>query len=227
MVSEALRRRIQDRLLGWSRSHRRDLPWRGERDPYRIWVSEVMLQQTQVKTVIPYYRRFLARFPTLRSLAEADLDEVLVVVDELQRQENRVRNAEKAEVRQLINMTYTLVSLRRGMSQAVAIMDIAGLEVALLEFAARITHDQLYPILPLFPKSDPDPSPSVPIQRKRVLEGVGDQLVSDQSARNRPINTQGNILYLDIQDDLPRISPVRAVKTHHQIFDISGKVNPR
>jgi A/G-specific adenine glycosylase len=77
IVSEPLRQWIQDRLLAWARVHRRDLPWRSERDPYRIWVSEVMLQQTQVRTVIPYYRRFLARFPTLRTLAEADLDEVL------------------------------------------------------------------------------------------------------------------------------------------------------
>jgi A/G-specific adenine glycosylase len=79
VVSEPLRRQIQDRLLTWSDAHRRHLPWRGERDPYRVWVSEVMLQQTQVDTVIPYYHRFLARFPTLRSLAEADLDEVLKV----------------------------------------------------------------------------------------------------------------------------------------------------
>lgn len=79
MVPERLRQQIQHRLLAWSHAHRRDLPWRGERDPYRIWVSEVMLQQTQVETVIPYYHRFLSRFPTLRSLAEADLDEVLKV----------------------------------------------------------------------------------------------------------------------------------------------------
>jgi A/G-specific adenine glycosylase len=76
-VPESLRQQIQERLLGWSRAHGRDLPWRGERDPYRIWVSEVMLQQTRVETVIPYYRRFLSRFPTLRALAEAELDEVL------------------------------------------------------------------------------------------------------------------------------------------------------
>jgi len=76
-VSKSLRQQIQDRLLAWAYAHRRDLPWRGERDPYRVWVSEVMLQQTRVETVIPYYRRFLARFPTLRSLAEAELDDVL------------------------------------------------------------------------------------------------------------------------------------------------------
>ncbi len=64
-------------LLLWYRRHRRDLPWRGTNNPYRIWISEVMLQQTTVKTVIPYYRKFLARFPTLRSLARAPLDDVL------------------------------------------------------------------------------------------------------------------------------------------------------
>ncbi|HSW28974.1 MAG TPA: A/G-specific adenine glycosylase [Longimicrobiales bacterium] len=57
---------------------RRDLPWRGERDPYRVWVSEVMLQQTRVETVIPYYRRWLERFPDVAALADASVDEVLL-----------------------------------------------------------------------------------------------------------------------------------------------------
>lgn len=66
-----------DRLLAWHRRHgRHDLPWQGS-DPYRVWVSEIMLQQTQVATVIPYYERFMARFPTLAALAQAPLDEVL------------------------------------------------------------------------------------------------------------------------------------------------------
>lgn len=68
---------IRKRLLGWYRRHARDLPWRRTRDPYAIWVSEIMLQQTQVQTVIPYYERWLKRFPTLESLAAASLDEVL------------------------------------------------------------------------------------------------------------------------------------------------------
>lgn len=67
----------RDRLLGWYRSGRRDLPWRRTRDPYAIWVSEIMLQQTQVTTVIPYFERFMARFPTVAELAAADIDEVL------------------------------------------------------------------------------------------------------------------------------------------------------
>jgi A/G-specific adenine glycosylase len=70
-------RGLRRRLLAWYEKNRRKLPWRATRDPYRIWVSEVMLQQTQVKTALPYYRRFLRQFPTLRKLAGADLDEVL------------------------------------------------------------------------------------------------------------------------------------------------------
>lgn len=72
---------LRARLLAWYDAHRRELPWRaapGEAaDPYRVWLSEVMLQQTRVETVIPYYERWLRRFPTLRALAEAPLDEVL------------------------------------------------------------------------------------------------------------------------------------------------------
>jgi len=64
-------------LEHWDRT-RRDLPWRGETDPYRVWVSEVMLQQTRVETVIPYYRRWLSRFPDVGALADATLDDVLL-----------------------------------------------------------------------------------------------------------------------------------------------------
>ncbi len=73
----ARRRRFVQRLRAWFRRHARDLPWRRTRDPYAIWVSEVMLQQTQVATVVPYFERFLRRFPTLRTLAEADEQDVL------------------------------------------------------------------------------------------------------------------------------------------------------
>jgi A/G-specific adenine glycosylase len=68
---------LQRKLLAWFGSHQRDLPWRRDRDPYHIWVSEVMLQQTQVATVVPYFERFLAAFPTVADLAAADEAEVL------------------------------------------------------------------------------------------------------------------------------------------------------
>jgi A/G-specific adenine glycosylase len=69
--------RFQKSLLGWFRRHRRDLPWRASRDPYRIWVAEIMLQQTRIAAVIPYYERFLSRFPTVEALADAPSSEVL------------------------------------------------------------------------------------------------------------------------------------------------------
>src|SRR5262245_48452539 len=66
------------KLITWQKRHgRHDLPWQGTRDAYRIWVSEIMLQQTQVVTVIPYYQRFVHRFPDIAALAGAPLDEVL------------------------------------------------------------------------------------------------------------------------------------------------------
>jgi len=68
---------LQRTLLAWYDRHHRDLPWRRSKDPYRIWVSEVMLQQTTVKTVLPYYKAFLDRFPTLLALAEEPEEEVL------------------------------------------------------------------------------------------------------------------------------------------------------
>ena len=69
--------RLRQKLLKWYDQNQRDLPWRRTTDPYKIWISEVMLQQTQVDTVIPYYKRFLKRFPNLKTLADADLNNVL------------------------------------------------------------------------------------------------------------------------------------------------------
>jgi A/G-specific adenine glycosylase len=68
---------MRQRLLSWFRKARRDLPWRRDRDAYRIWVSEIMLQQTTVAAVIPYFERFLAKFPTLADLARASEQDVL------------------------------------------------------------------------------------------------------------------------------------------------------
>ncbi len=76
-ISSALQNSIRVRVLAWFQRHKRPMPWRNTSDPYAIWLSEVMLQQTQVATVEPYYRRFLQRFPDVGSLAAAPLEEVL------------------------------------------------------------------------------------------------------------------------------------------------------
>ncbi|MCD9024524.1 A/G-specific adenine glycosylase [Cohnella silvisoli] len=77
MIANDNKRYFSTELLSWYHKERRDLPWRRSRDPYHIWVSEIMLQQTRVDTVIPYFNRFVDRFPSLRQLAEAPEEDVL------------------------------------------------------------------------------------------------------------------------------------------------------
>src|SRR5262249_8444244 len=67
----------REKLLAWYTNGHRDLPWRHDRQPYSVWISEIMLQQTRVEVVIPYFERFIARFPTLESLAAAPQADVL------------------------------------------------------------------------------------------------------------------------------------------------------
>ena len=86
---------FREQLLAWFRQFRRDLPWRRTQDPYRIWLSEIMLQQTRVAAVIPYYERFLERFPDIRTLAAAPQEEVLRLWSGLGYY-GRARNLQKA-----------------------------------------------------------------------------------------------------------------------------------
>ena len=76
-VNELYKKQVRNALVSWFLEEKRDLPWRKTTDPYKIWVSEVMLQQTKVDTVIPYYERFIAKYPSLESLANADEGELL------------------------------------------------------------------------------------------------------------------------------------------------------
>jgi A/G-specific adenine glycosylase len=82
-------------MLAWYRANARDLPWRADRDPYRVWLSEIMLQQTRAATVRPYYTRFLRELPTIRDLAEADEARLLKIWEGLGYY-SRVRNLQKA-----------------------------------------------------------------------------------------------------------------------------------
>ena len=87
--------RLPEALLPWYRSHARALPWRESRDPYRVWVSEIMLQQTRVEAVMGYYARFLRAFPTVGSLAAADEDSLFKLWEGLGYY-SRARNLQKA-----------------------------------------------------------------------------------------------------------------------------------
>lgn len=122
---------VQD-LLNWYEHSKRGLPWRENADPYSVWVSEIMLQQTRVESVIGYYRRFLERFPTVQTLAQSDLDEVLKLWEGLGYY-SRARNLHKAarDIRETYNgafpETYEAVLSLPGIGKytAGAIMSIA------------------------------------------------------------------------------------------------------
>ncbi len=79
LTDSASRSRFRGRLLAWYDQNRRELPWRNHNSLYRVWVSEIMLQQTQVATVVRYFRQFIKRFPNVKSLARADLQDVLQI----------------------------------------------------------------------------------------------------------------------------------------------------
>jgi len=95
MLTGAAIARFRKNLLGWFQEFQRDLPWRQTRDPYRIWLSEIMLQQTRVAAAIPYYKRFLERFPSVEALARAPQEEVLRLWSGLGYY-SRARNLQKA-----------------------------------------------------------------------------------------------------------------------------------
>ena len=77
MLSSPSLSRFRKNLLAWFKQFQRDLPWRRTNDPYAVWLSEIMLQQTRVAAVIPYFERFLRHFPTIESLAKAPEQDVL------------------------------------------------------------------------------------------------------------------------------------------------------
>jgi A/G-specific adenine glycosylase len=87
--------RFASRLLNWYRQNGRTLPWRGHRDPYAVWVSEIMLQQTRVETVIPYFEKWMKRFPTVKALAQSSEQDVLNLWEGLGYY-SRARNLHKA-----------------------------------------------------------------------------------------------------------------------------------
>jgi A/G-specific adenine glycosylase len=95
---------FQNNLINWFKAEQRDLPWRKDQDPYKVWVSEIMLQQTRVDTVIPYFNRFIEWFPTIEDLADANEDKVLKAWEGLGYY-SRVRNLHSAvkEVKEKYN----------------------------------------------------------------------------------------------------------------------------
>ena len=94
-MNKATHKAIETELLPWFAGHRRAMPWRSNRTPYRVWISELMLQQTRVDQVIPYFNRFMKRFPSMKSLAAASQEDVLKIWEGLGYY-SRARNLHKA-----------------------------------------------------------------------------------------------------------------------------------
>lgn len=129
------------RLLTWFDQHgRHDLPWQSDRSPYRVWVSEIMLQQTQVSTVIPYFQRFMERFPSVEALAAAETDQVLHLWTGLGYYA-RARNLHKA--------ARTIVNDHRGEfpDSVAGLMELAGIGQSTAGAIAAISMDIRAPIL--------------------------------------------------------------------------------
>jgi len=154
MVSILHKDRIQKDLLQWFKKNKRDLPWRKTRDPYAIWVSEIMLQQTQVNTALPYYQRFLKAFPTVCRLARADLSRVLKIWEGLGYY-SRARNFHRASQivlnhfhSRIPNNLEDLLSLPGiGRSTAGAILSFAfNKDAAILDGNARRVLSRLFAV---------------------------------------------------------------------------------
>lgn len=172
---QAVRAAVQNRLLPWFEEHQRDLPWRRKRTPYRVWISEAMLAQTRVDTVIPYFGRFMKRFPSLRALAAAPLDDVLKQWEGLGYY-SRARNLHKAA--RLIDENYR----GRFPRAYVEILALPGVgpytAAAIASLAFNLDHAVLdgnvIRVLCRVTGFDQDPSRN---QNKQQLQAIADRLL--------------------------------------------------
>jgi A/G-specific adenine glycosylase len=141
VIARPSARSFAARLIGWHARHgRHDLPWQRRRTPYRVWVSEIMLQQTQVATVAPYYERFMQRFPDVAALAAATLDEVLHLWSGLGYY-TRARNLHRAAVR---------IATEHGgrfPSSFEAVADLPGIGRSTAGAILALSRGQRFPIL--------------------------------------------------------------------------------
>jgi A/G-specific adenine glycosylase len=124
---------IGHRLLAWYERHHRDLPWRQRQDPYAVWVAEIMLQQTRVETVIPYYQCFLERFPTLEALAQAPLNDVLKAWEGLGYYA-RARNLHKAARRVVQELNGRLPARSEDLSRLPGVGQYTAAAIASIAF---------------------------------------------------------------------------------------------
>lgn len=122
-----------NRLLNWYHENKRDLPFRNTNNPYHIWISEIMAQQTQIATMIPYYERWIKRYPTIEDLANADLDEVLKMWEGLG-YDNRARNLHKGANYVVEHFNGALPASKELLMQIPGIGDYTSSAIAAIAF---------------------------------------------------------------------------------------------
>jgi A/G-specific adenine glycosylase len=209
---------FQEHLLHWYHRHKRDLPWRRTKDPYKIWISEIMLQQTQVATVIDYYHRFLKRFPTIQSLASAKEEEVLALWSGLGYY-SRAKNLHKAAQK--------IVREHEGKfpEDPETIQSLPGIGRYTLGAIASIAFDQALPVVDgnvirvysrLFAlKGSPKES-----KFQKEIWGVAEEVISSPSPQPSPARGEGE----KPKSPLPRRERVRERVTLSKTFS-SGDFN--
>ncbi len=129
--------KIKNSLLSWYDQNKRDMPWRKTKDPYAIWISEIMLQQTQVQTVIPYYERWMKRFPSIKKLAQAPLDDVLSYWEGLGYY-SRARNLQQAAKMVLEKYKSTLPSTAKALIELPGIGPYTANAIASIAFNEHV-----------------------------------------------------------------------------------------
>ncbi len=229
---------LAESLLHWYHRHARVLPWRGHPDPYAVWVSEIMLQQTQVATVIPYFERWMARFPTIAALAAAPEQEVLALWEGLGYY-SRARNLHKAA--QMIMREFggqiptTLQDLRRlpgvGAYTAAAIASIAfGQDVATLDGNLRRIFSRLFDVRQPADSAAGEKHLWQLVQQHLPPGRAGDynQALMDLGAticlpRNPacllcPLRPLCQAYALGVQEQRPVLRPRPVVPHHHQVM---------
>ncbi len=195
---------IADRLLDWYARHARELPWRDTGDPYAVWVSEIMLQQTRVESVIPYYERWMRRFPDIATLAGSSQQEVLAAWEGLGYY-SRARNLHRAAQIVVQELGGALPK------QAVELRKLPGIGRYTAGAIASIAFDQDEPVLDgnvrrvlarLFDMSEPARSPA---GERRLWELAGAHLPAGQaSAYNQALMDLGATICTPRAPDCPR-----------------------
>lgn len=190
---------FQDKLLSWYDTHKRDLPWRRTKDPYKIWVSEIMLQQTQVQTVIPYYERFIDQLPAVKDLAQADEADLLKLWEGLGYY-SRVKNMQAAAKQVMDHWGGRLPDNRKDLESLKGIGPYTAGAIASIAFnqATPAIDGNAMRVFSRMFKIDADISKQ---KTRRLIDQVASRLISSQ----RPGDFNQAIMDIGSQKSTPKV----------------------